>query len=927
MPDKLYLLDAYALIYRGYFPFVNNPRLTSQGDDTSAVVGFLNTFDDILNRAGAAYVAVVFDPPTPTFRHIQYPEYKAQRERTPEAISYAVPYIRQIIEARGVKMFTVDGYEADDIIGTIAHRAASHHPDLEIFMITPDKDYGQLVTEKIHILKPAKGGQYDDLGPSEVAEMHGLKDSSQVIDYLALMGDSSDNIPGIPKVGKKTAANLLQEFGSIEGIYEHIDEVPGKVVKNNLIEYQAQLKQARELVTIVRDAPVDFKLEDMLPLPADYEKLTELYQELEFNTKLRKLQEEMGELPTPQRERSLFDEPVFAGSDKEENNPNPEKRECDYQLLTEREGVEDLAKKLMAAEAFAFDTETEGLNPLEDAIVGLSIAIKPHEAWYIPLSPMHAEAVEQLRPFREVFRNKKILKIGQNLKFDLKVLSRYNVTSEGPFWDTMIAHYLINPEQRHGMDYIAPIYLGFEPMPIEELIGPRGKKQLTMGQLSPETVLPYAAEDADVTLQLYEVLKPKIENNQALKELFYKVEMPLMRVLLEMELEGVKLDAHLLKNAVQEMGESLKKLEQEIYDSAGLSFNIGSPKEVGEVLFDHLKLVDKPAKTPTGQYKTNEETLEKISDLHPVVNLILDYRGQRKLLNTYVEPLPEYISPSDGRIHTTYNQTVTATGRLSSSDPNLQNIPIRSSAGRQIRAAFTGHHPEKGDRFVSADYSQIELRIMAHLSGDENLIRAFQEGMDIHAVTAGHIYGIQPEDVSPEYRRRAKTANFGIIYGISAFGLSSRLSISRSEASSLINGYFESFPAVKDYMNKAIRQASDQGYVETLMGRRRYLPNINSRNANVRGGAERNAINAPIQGSAADIIKLAMIRVQQRLEKEKLQARMILQVHDELCFTCPQDETDALISLIKEEMEGVMPKLSVPLIVDVGVGKNWFEAH
>lgn len=926
MPNKLYLLDAYALIYRGYFPFVNRPRLTSKGDDTSAVVGFLNTFDDILGRSGEAYVAVVFDPPTPTFRHIRFPAYKAQRERTPEAISYAVPYIRKIIEARGVKMYTLDGYEADDVIGTIAHRVAAEHPDLQVYMITPDKDYGQLVSERVHILKPAKGGLYDDLGPQEVADTHGLLSSDQVIDYLALMGDTADNIPGVPKVGKKTAADLLRQFGSIEGIYEHLDEVSGKVVKQNLAEYRDQLKNSQELVKIVVDAPVEFELSDMLPREPDYEQLAALYTELELNAKLRKLQEEVGSVPTDPQQRSLFDEdtPTVTVQSDHKDLTNTEHT---YRMLTEVKEVEELVAKLEGVEAFAFDTETEGLNALEDAIVGLSIAVTPHEAWYIPLSPMQAEAVEQLRPFRSVFENKGILKVGQNLKFDLKVLSRYGLTSDGPFWDTMIAHYLINPEQRHGMDYIAPIYLGYKPMPIEELIGPKGKNQLTMGQVSPERVLPYAAEDADVTLQLYLALKPKIEGDEATKKLFYEVEMPLMKVLLDMELEGVKLDAHLLENAVQEMGENLIDLEQEIYESAGVTFNVGSPKEVGEVLFDHLKLVDKPAKTPSGQYRTNEETLEKISHLHPVVNMILDYRGQRKLLNTYVEPLPGYISPRDGRIHTTFNQTVTATGRLSSSDPNLQNIPVRDEAGRQVREAFTGHHPEEGDQFVSADYSQIELRIMAHLSGDKHLIQAFRDGMDIHSVTAGHIYGVDPAEVTPEYRRRAKTANFGIIYGISAFGLSSRLSIPRGEAASLIDSYFASFPAVKDYMNEAIRQATDQGFVETLMGRRRYLPNIHSQNANVRGGAERNAINAPIQGTAADIIKLAMIRVQERLDKEQLKARMILQIHDELCFTCPSDEVERLIPIVREEMEGVMPELSVPLTVDVGVGPNWLEAH
>ena len=927
MSKKLYLLDAYALIYRGYCPFLNRPRLTLQGDDTSAVVGFLNTFDDILSRVGDdGYMAVVFDPPAPTFRHKMYPEYKAQRERTPEAISYAIPFIKKIIEARGVRMFVVNGYEADDVIGTIAHRVADKHTEMEVYMITPDKDYGQLVTDRIHILRPLKGGEYQELGPKEVAELHDLNNSGQVIDYLALMGDASDNIPGVPKVGKKTAAQLLQRFATIEGIYDHIDDVPGKVVKDNLLMYREQLMHSRELVKIVLDVPVDFQLEDLRMHPADYGVLSEIYTQLELNSKLSKLHSEIEVSSVKPRERSLFDLPIPEANTVKtmrdlENTPH------DYKLLDDPKAIEALAVRLEQSVAFAFDTETEGLNPLVDPIVGISFAIRPHEAWYLPLSPIQVEATEQLRPFRKLFQNKEVLKVGQNLKFDLKILSRYGVISQGPYWDTMIAHYLINPEQRHGLDYVAQAYLGYKPMPIEDLIGTRGKKQLTMGQINSEKVLPYAAEDADVTLRLYEALKPEIEANDDLRRLFYDMEMPLMEVLLKMEQEGVKLDALLLKNVVAEMEDNLGTLEQEIHNCAGEPFNIGSPKEVGEVLFDHLKLVEKPAKTPSGQYRTNEETLEKISDLHPIIKMILDYRGQRKLLNTYVEPLPQYISPFDGRLHTTFNQTVTATGRLSSSDPNLQNIPVRDEAGRQVRMAFTGHHPEEGDLFVSADYSQIELRIMAHLSGDKNLIRAFNEGLDIHAATAGHIYGVNPEAVTPEYRRRAKTANFGIIYGISAYGLSSRLAIPRAEASDLIKSYFESFPAVKDYMDEAISKASSLGYVETLFGRRRYLPNIHSQNANVRGAAERNAINAPIQGTAADIIKLAMIRVQDRLEKEHLRARMILQVHDELCFTSPSDEVETLVTLIRSEMEGVMPQLQVPLIVDVGVGKNWLEAH
>ena len=933
---KLYLLDAYALIYRGYFPFVSRPRLTTQGDDTSAVVGFLNTFDDILRRSEGEYMAVVFDPKGPTFRHEMYPEYKANRERTPDAIAFAVPYIRQIVAAQGVKLFEVPGYEADDVIGTMAHRAAKEHKELEVYMITPDKDYGQLVTERIHILKPGKGAVYEELGPKEVAEKHGLDSSGQVADFLALMGDKADNVPGVPKVGEKTAAELLRTFGSIDGIYERIEELTKKAVKESLLANQEQLAKSKTLVTIEKEVPMEFSLEELKIGEKQTEKLEEIYSKLELRAKLDKLRDsapKKEEAPKKAFQKSLF------GEDKPEEKAAPLPEEApnhleditttkhDYRLLVSEEEIEALIKRLSEANLFAFDTETTGLDPLRDRIVGLSFALTPFEAYYIPAPVMSMEIPAFVERFRKPFEDDKILKVGQNLKFDLKVLYRYGLRPKGPYWDTMVAHYLISPEQRHNMDELAATLLGYKTIPITDLIGPKGKKQLTMDRVAPSEAAPYAAEDADVTLRLYEFLRPKIDASEALKHLFYDIEMPVTSVLFDMETEGVRLDDRLLGDAVREMKEELNALQEKIYASVGLRFNINSPREVGEVLFDHLKLSDKPAKTPSGQYRTNEETLQKISALHPSVAMILDYRGLNKLLSTYIEPLPSYINPADGRIHTTYNQAVAATGRLSSADPNLQNIPVRDEQGRQIRKSFTGHRPDEGDLFVSADYSQIELRLLAHYSGDKHMIEAFRNDEDIHSVTASRIYGVPKEEVTSEQRRRAKTANFGINYGISAFGLSSRLNISRTEAKEIIDGYFDSFPGIKDYMDDTVTKARGDGYVETLLGRRRYIPGINDANAVARGNAERNAINAPIQGTAADIIKIAMVRVQDRLIREGLRAKMLLQVHDELCFTCPADEKDRLVALVKEEMEGVCPELSVPLRVDVGVGRDWLEAH
>lgn len=921
MNENIYLLDAYALIYRGYYALIRSPRVNSKKQDTTAVFGFLNTFEEIVRRAENHKIAVVFDPPGGTFRDEMFEEYKAQREKTPEPISFAIPYIKKIIEAYGVKMYEVPNYEADDVIGTIAYKVSEKNPDTKVFMITPDKDYGQLVTENIHILRPEKGAIFQDLGPAEVAEKHGLSSADQVIDFLALVGDAADNVPGIPGIGEKTASKLLLQYESIEGIYQNIDQIKGKQ-KENLLNNREQLKLSRELVIIEKNVPFEFTLDEMNQQPTNHQELVNIFEELEFRSKLDKLV--TSETPSKNTPLSLFDQvaeaPVLESSFDSIDNTSKA-----YMMLTEEEDIIALAHKLEKEKLFAFDTETESLDAMSCGIVGISFSIAKHQGWYIPLSELPMEATQQLAPFRALFANPNILKIGQNLKFDLKVISRFGIQTVGPFWDTMIAHYLINPELRHGIDAMSESYLNYKPVPITELIGAKGKKQMSMRELTPEEVAPYACEDADITLQLYHILKEKLAEEK-LEELFYQLEIPLMEVLLEMERVGVKLNAKTLNNAADELNSELLNLEKEIHKSVGgLEFNINSPKEVGDVLFEHLQLVEKPKKTKTGQYSTNEEELQKITDRHPVVQMILNYRGLRKLVSTYVEPLPTLINPQTGRIHTTYNQTTTATGRLSSTDPNLQNIPVRDAEGREIRKAFTPLYPDH--KYLSADYSQIELRLMAHFSQDQHMIESFISGKDIHTATAAKIYHIDEGEVTSELRRRAKTANFGIIYGISAFGLANRLTIPRSEANDLIKGYFATFPGVKEYMDKIIALAKEQGYVETIMGRRRYLKDINSKNSIVRGYAERNAINAPLQGSAADIIKVAMVNIQKRLKSEDLQTKMMLQVHDELDFSVPTQELDHIKKLVQEEMENVCPSLSVPLTVDIGIGDNWLEVN
>ena len=923
---RLYLIDAFAMIYRGYFPFANRPMLNRRGEDTSAVLGFVNTFDKILEAAEGQYMAVVFDPPGGTFRSEEYEEYKAQRAKQPEAITFALPYIREIITARGVQSYEVAGYEADDVIGTLATHLSEAHPELEVLMVTPDKDYGQLVTERVHMLAPGSSGSFDELGPREVAAKHDLTDETQVRDFLALMGDASDNVPGVPGIGKKRAADLLRTYGSIEGIYDHIDELKGKM-KENLLEHREQLEASRHLVTIVTDVPIEVSLEEMTRGAQDLQRLVDLYDELDFRSKKKAL---LDGAPVPTPQRTLFDltpEEAAAEPPVEDSVGDLSTVEHSYTLITGEEEMKGLLEALTGAEAFAFDTETDGLDGMQDHLVGISVAVRPHEAWYLPLPEDMEEAKTLLRPLVPFFADPEKVKVAQNGKFDLKFLSRYDLRAVPPLWDTMLAHYLLDPEARHGLDHLSETLLRYRPIPIEQLIG-KGSKQRNMRQLEPKEVLPYAAEDADLTLQLYRHLRPRIEGEEHLRSLFYDIEMPLVGVLLEMEQAGVRVDVDLLESAIVDLSTELERIEEDFRRYTPEDpVNINSPKEVGDFLFGHLGLSEKPKKTRTGQYSTREEDLEMVADRHPAVRLVLDYRGLSKLVNTYLVPLPMMVNPMTGRIHTTYHQAKTATGRLSSSDPNLQNIPVRDEQGREIRKAFTANDPDAGDLFVSADYSQVELRLMAHLSGDSSLIEAFRHGADIHAATAAKIFGIPREEVTGEMRRKAKTANFGIIYGISAFGLSARLGIPRGEAKELIDGYFSSFPGVKRYIDKAIEQAHKDGYVDTLFGRRRYIQNINSRNRNLVANAERMAINAPIQGTAADIIKVAMVRVARRLREEGFRSQMILQVHDELCFTVPGDERERLVAMVKEEMEQVLPSLSVPLVADVGVGENWLEAH
>ena len=921
--DKLYFLDAYALIYRSYYAFIKNPRMNSKGLNTSAIIGFINTLQEVLEKEQPKYLGVAFDPHGPTFRSEAFPEYKAQREKTPEDITKAVPIIKQLLEAYRIPVIQIDGYEADDVIGTLAKKADSIE-GLETYMLTPDKDYGQLVTERVKIYRPRHGGGYETMGPAEVCEKYDIASPLQVIDLLALMGDSADNFPGCPGVGEKTAVKLIKDFGSVEQLLQRTSELKG-ALKKKVEEHVADIRMSYFLATIKNDVPVDLKLDELIVQQPDEEKLGKLFEELEFKTlatRVLKKTENKPKIQNPQL--SLFEsftaEETSGG--KLSSFETLKTVAHEYKLIENEEEMRQLCDFFRTKEFLCLDTETTSTQAINAELVGLSFSVEEHKAFYVHVPANREEAIKIINLFKAAYEDPKIVKIGQNLKYDLEVLRNYGVRLGGPLWDTMIAHYIIQPELRHNMDFMAETYLNYQTIHIDELIGPKGKNQRSMRDLSPTLVYEYACEDADITLQLKNRLEPELKNREC-EKLFYELEMPLMPVLAEMEMNGVCLDTESLKETSTILTNRQKEIERRIYELAGKSFNIASPKQVGTVLFDELKIIDKPKKTKTGQYVTSEEALLQLKNKHEIVADILEHRGLTKLLGTYIDTLPHLINQRTGHIHTSFNQTVTATGRLSSSDPNLQNIPIRGEDGKEIRKAFV---PEPGCLFFSADYSQIELRVMAHLSGDENMIRVFTEGHDLHAATASTIYKKPIEEVTRDERTKSKRANFGIIYGITIFGLAERLDIPREEARQLIDGFFETFPQVHDYMERAKQEARQRGYVETLFGRRRYLPDINSQNATVRGFAERNAINAPIQGTAADIIKVAMIRIHQRFLAEGIRSKMILQVHDELNFSVLPEEKGRVETIVLQEMQQALP-LSVPLVADCGWGSNWLEAH
>lgn len=921
--EKLFLLDAYALIYRAYYAFIKNPRINSKGLNTSAILGFVNTLEEVLRKENPTHIGIAFDPAGPTFRHEAYEAYKAQREETPEAIRQSVPIIKDIIRAYNIPILEVKGYEADDVIGTLATEAGKK--GIPTYMMTPDKDYGQLVSDCVFMYRPKYGDKdFEVMGVKEVKAKFDIESPLQVIDMLGLMGDTADNIPGCPGVGEKTAQKLIAQFGSIENLLAHTDELKG-ALKKKVEENKEQITFSKFLATIKTDVPIALDMEALKREAPNEEELRRLFEMLEFRTLIdRVLKTEQKAPAASAAQPDLFG--LFAQEDtgdaKNSNLTRLESLSYDYQLIDNQKEMEILVQKLLAQDFFSLDTETTGVDPITAELVGMSFSFAENQAFYVPVPANREEALKIVNIFKPAFENPHSLKIGQNLKYDLNVLAHYGVTLQGKMFDTMIAHYVLQPELRHGMDYLAEVYLHYETIKIEELIGPKGKKQGNMRDLPPAQVYKYACEDADVTLKLKHVLEKELVEN-GVEKLFDEIEMPLMPVLAYMERTGVRIDPEALKETSRHFTARMNQIEKEVYQLAGMEFNIASPKQVGEVLFDRLKIVEKAKKTKTGQYVTSEEVLESLKGKHEIVEKILEHRGLKKLLGTYIDALPQLINPATGRIHTSFNQTVTATGRLSSSNPNLQNIPIRNEDGKEIRKAFI---PDEGCEFFSADYSQIELRIMAHLSGDPHMIEAFQKGQDIHAATAAKIYKVKLEDVTREQRSKAKTANFGIIYGISVFGLAERLNVDRKEAKELIDGYFENYPKVKAYMDESIRQAREKGYIETIFKRKRYLPDINSKNAVVRGYAERNAINAPIQGSAADIIKVAMIRIYRRFQEEGIRSKMILQVHDELNFSVLPEEKEKVQQIVISEMEAAY-KMKAPLRADYGWGQNWLEAH
>ena len=943
--EKLFLLDAYALIYRAYYAFINAPRINSKGFNTSAVLGFVNTLEEILTKEKPTHIGVAFDPKGGTFRHELYKEYKAQREETPEVIRESVPIIKQILEAYRIPILEVAGFEADDVIGTLAHKA--DEKGITTYMMTPDKDYCQLVTERALIYRPRYGNNgYEIMGPAEVKQKYGLDNTGQVIDMLGLMGDSSDNIPGCPGIGEKTAVKLINEFGGIDGLLANTGKLKGALkekVENNI----EQIKFSRLLATIKTDVPIELDMEQLKFSQPDAARLTGLFEDLEFRALITKfknrsteiqntVQEEQPEIqssPTPMSKPAgndgfhgdLFD--IFQADTQPQedfsNLKDIKSVQHTYYLIETEKDAESLAHKIATQDFFCFDTETTGTDAISAQIVGLSICFKEHEAWYVAMPKEREGKQRMLEFFRPVFENPSTLKIGQNIKYDILILGNYGIKVEGQLFDTMIAHYLLQPELRHNMDYLAEIYLGYKTIHIEELIGEKGRNQKNMADLAPNKVYEYACEDADITLQLKNILEKELEKDGT-TPLFRDVEMPLVQVLAYMERNGAMIDPEALAETSRLFTERMKVLEGQIFQEAeGTPFNVLSPKQVGEILFERMKIVDKPKKTKTGQYVTSEDVLESLRTEHKIVDLILQYRGLKKLLGTYVDALPQLVNPKTGKIHTSFNQTVTATGRLSSSNPNLQNIPVRDEDGKEVRKAFI---PEPGCKFFSADYSQIELRIMAHLSQDQNMIEDFKLGHDIHAATAAKVFHKRIEDVTKSERSKAKTANFGIIYGISAFGLAQRMGVSRYEAKELIENYFKTYSGIKNYMDHSIEEAKERGYIETVLKRKRYLPDINSHNATVRGFAERNAINAPIQGSAADIIKIAMIAIYRRFKQENIKSTMILQVHDELNFNVVPGEEEKVQNIVIEEMQKAWP-MSVPLIADCGWGANWLEAH
>ena len=919
--DKLFLIDAYALIYRSYYALIKNPRINSKGFNTSAVMGFVNTLNEIMTKEQPTHIAVAFDHGK-TFRDEAFPQYKAQREETPEDIRRSVPVIKDIIAAMNIPALQADGFEADDIIGTLAVKAGGQ--GVETYMLTPDKDYGQLVRDNVFIFRPRHGGGYEKMGPKEVCAKYAIDSPQRVIDLLALMGDSADNFPGCPGVGEKTAAKLIAQFGDVDNMLDNTADIKGKL-REKVETAVDDIRMSKFLATIRTDVPIDLDLDSMRLGEPDEQKLREIFNELEFKTLADKiLNKSKNNKKSVKQQLNLFAENP---TDEPESSENAsfetlQTTPHEYYLIENEADARKILDFFLTKEILSLDTETTSTNPIDAELVGLSFSVEEKKAFYVAVPDNSEEAQKIVNIFKPLYENPEILKIGQNLKYDLEVLHNYGVSLAGPMFDTMIAHYLIQPELRHNMDYMAETLLHYRTIHIEELIGERGRNQRNMRDLKPAEVYEYAAEDADITLRLYNVLLPKLKECGA-EQLFYEIEMPLMPVLAEMELNGIRIDTDSLAETSSILTSRMRQLETQIYKAAGEEFNIASPKQVGEILFGKMKIVDKPKKTKTGQYVTSEEVLQQLRHKNPIVDDILAHRGLKKLLGTYVDALPKLINRRTGHIHTSFNQAVTSTGRLSSSDPNLQNIPVRGEDGKEIRRCFI---PEEGCLFFSADYSQIELRVMAHLSGDENMAEAFRLGHDIHAATAAKIYKEDIADVTRDQRTKAKRANFGIIYGITVFGLAERLDISRAEAAQLIDGYFASFPKVAQYMEQSKETARAKGYAETFFHRRRYLPDINSHNATVRNFAERNAINAPIQGSAADIIKIAMVRISRRFKAEGIKSKMILQVHDELNFSVIPEEKEKVQRIVLEEMQNAYP-LNVPLVADCGWGANWLEAH